>query len=116
MSSPQAIFEFLQGMTRPFETCVLWAAKAILETDLRVKEPFQVSDAIPDGPSLFCMLPTGNERFHSVLSLGVNEEDLPELFPGEAEGKLRRDALGEMANVISGLFVAEDALVFQFGN
>ena len=110
------IEEYLRDMTRTFEGCVLWAAKAILETDIRMTEGFQVLRSLPEGPSLFCMLPTANPEFHSLLTLGVDEKDLEALFLEEADTQLRRDALGEMANVISGLFVAEESLVARFGN
>ena len=45
----------------------------------------------------------------------MNDADLPELFPAEPDTKIRKDALGEMANVISGLFVADDVFIGKFG-
>ncbi len=115
MSPAEPIVDALYGMAKTFEGCVTWAIRAILETNVTVKAPFKVGNSIPDGSSMYCILPTGNAKFHALLVLGVEDGDLPEIFSGEINPKVRKDALGEMANVMSGLVVADDLFVSTFG-
>jgi hypothetical protein len=98
-----------------FEGCVLWAARAILESDVNIKVPFEAVRAISDGSSLYCILPSASTRFYAQLVVGLEEEEIASLFPGERDPKIRKDAIGEMANVISGLFVADDQFIAHFG-
>lgn len=102
-------------MAPVFEGCVLWAVRAILESDVKVKMPFEVLSAVPEGSSLYCILPASSQRFYAQLVVGVEEGDLGELFPKEQDEKVRKDAVGEMANVISGLFIADDQFIALFG-
>lgn len=98
-----------------FEGCVLWAVSAILESDVRVKMPFEAVCAIPEGSSLYCILPTASSRYYAQLVVGLEEGETETLFPGEIDPKVRKDAIGEMANVISGIFVADDQFIARFG-
>lgn len=115
MSADHSLPKSLNDLAPAFQGCVTWSAKAILETDIRVVTPFLISDSYPENSSLYCMLPISSEKYHCLLSVGVNEDDLAGIFPGEVDEKLRRDALGEIANVISGLFVADDGFIDRFG-
>jgi hypothetical protein len=116
MQSSEQLADHLKEMVRVFEGCVIWAVRAILESEVRIKEPFFAAASIPEGYNMFCMLPTANDRYHSLLTVGVEENDLPRLFPDEIDPKLQRDSMGEMANVISGLFVADDFFIAKFGH
>src|SRR6188768_2397096 len=84
-----------------FEGCVLWAVRAILETDVNIKAPFEAVRAIPEGSSLYCILPTASKRYYAQLVVGLEEGELETHFPGEKDPAVRKDAIGEMANVIS---------------
>jgi hypothetical protein len=108
--------ESLGPMARSFERHVLWAVKAILEAEVAVHEPFQVTDAPPSGSALFCLIPNSNLQYLAQLAVGVSKEDLPELFPAETEARLRLDALGEMSNVVSGLLMADEDFLERFGH
>ncbi len=115
MSTPETLPGDLREVAAVFESCVLWAVKAILETDAKVKTPFEVVQAAPAGASLYCILPTGSARYHAQLVVGAEEDDIAGMFPSELDAKVRKDAIGEMANVISGLFVADDLFISKFG-
>lgn len=97
------------------ESCVIWAVRAILEADVSVKTPFEAVRAVPEGSSLYCILPTASTRYYAQLVVGLEEEEIEALFPGEMDPRIRKDAIGEMANVISGLFVADDQFIAHFG-
>jgi hypothetical protein len=116
MSPAEPIVDALYEMAKTFEGCVVWAIRAMLETDTKVKAPFKVVNATPEGSSLYCILPTGNPKFHAQLVVGVEDSDLAEIFSSEVSAKVRKDALGEMANVMSGLFVADDLFIEKFGH
>ncbi len=115
MSPNDPIVDALYEMVRSFEGCVTWAIRAILETETKPALPFRVTASFPEPQSLFCILPAGSANFHSQIIIGVEEADLPAIFPSEVDPKIRRDAVGEMANVISGLFVADDIFISRFG-
>lgn len=116
MSPAEPIVDALYGMAKTFEGCVTWAIRAILETNVKVSAPFKVVNSIPDGSSMYCILPTGNAKFHALLVIGVEDGDLADIFSGEVSAKVRKDALGEMANVMSGLVVADDQFISSFGH
>jgi hypothetical protein len=115
MSSPDSISGPLRDLAASFEACVLWAIRAIMESDVKIKTPFEVVSVVPAGSSLYCILPTGSTKYHGQLVVGIEEEDIEQLFPGEMDPRVRKDAIGEMANVISGLFVADDKFIANFG-
>ena len=115
MSKPDTLAGALGEIAPVFESCVLWAVKAILESDAKIKSPFEVMQAAPEGASLYCILPTGSAKYHAQLVVGAEEGDFETLFPNELDAKVRKDAIGEMANVISGLFVADDLFISKFG-
>jgi hypothetical protein len=115
MSAHEPLPGALRDVASVFENCVVWAVRAILESDVKVKAPFVVVNAVPDGASLYCILPTGNYQYHAQLVVGAEEEDIARLFPSEADPKVRKDAIGELANVISGLFVADEQFISRFG-
>jgi hypothetical protein len=115
MNAPDPIARALGEVAQVFEGCVVWAVRAILESEVKIKAPFEVVSSVPDGSSLYCILPTGNPKYHGQLVLGAEEEDFEHIFPGEMDPKVRKDAIGEMANVISGLFVADDTFISKFG-
>lgn len=106
----------LGPMARSFERHVLWAVKAILEAEATVREPFQVTIAPPSGSNLFCLIPNSNPQYLAQLAVGISKDDLPSLFPAETENSLRLDALGEMSNVVSGLFMADEDFLGRFGH
>jgi hypothetical protein len=116
MTSPESISGPLRTMASAFEGCVLWAVRAILECDVKVKVPFEVMVAVPEGSSTYCILPVASDRYYAQLVVGIEETDLAELFPREIDEKIRKDAIGEIANVISGLFVADDQFIAGFGH
>jgi hypothetical protein len=89
--------------------------RAILETDARVKVPFEILSGVPEGSSLYCILPSSNPNFYAQLVIGTDEAGLRRLLPNESDDKVRKDAIGEIANVISGLFIAEDQFISHFG-
>jgi hypothetical protein len=113
--APDSIAAAMGDMAQVFEGCVLWAVRAILEADIEVKTPFEAVSAVPDGSSLYCILPTASTRYYAQLVVGLEEDDIETLFPGEMDPRVRKDAIGEMANVISGLFVADDQFIARFG-
>ena len=103
------------NMAPIFEGYVSWTVRTILESEVRIKTPFEVVSAIPKGSSLFCILPTASTKYYAQLIVGIEEDDIEILFPGEMDPKVRKDAIGEVANVISGLFVADDQFIARFG-
>ena len=115
MSSPESISGQLCHLTAAFEGCVLWAVRAVMESDAKIKTPFKVVSMVPAGSSLYCILPTGNPKYHGQLVMGIEEEDIEQFFPGEMDPRVRKEAIVEMANVISGLFVADDKFIANFG-
>lgn len=115
MTPPDALQAALREVAPVFEGCVLWAVRAILESDVKIKAPFETVRDAPAGASLYCILPTGSATYHAQLVVGAEEGDIAGLFPAEADPKVRKDAIGEMANVISGLFVADDTFIAKFG-
>jgi hypothetical protein len=98
-----------------FEDCVVWAVRAILESEVSIKVPFEAVRAAPEGSSLYCILPTASTRYYAQLVVGLEEGEIETLFPNEIDPRIRKDAIGEMANVISGLFVADDQFITRFG-
>ena len=102
-------------LSASFEGCVVWAVRAILESDVTVKVPFESVCSIPEGSSLYCILPTASKRFYAQLVIGLEDGEIENIFPGEMDARVRKDAIGEMANVISGLFVADDLFIARFG-
>ena len=116
MSKQDTLPRSLGEVASVFESCVLWAVKAILESDVKIKSPFEVMQVAPEGASLYCILPTGSAKYHVQLVVGAEEGDIEKLFPNEMDAKVRKDAIGEMANVISGLFVADDLFISKFGH
>ncbi len=86
-----------------------------MEADVKIKAPFEVVSIVPTGSSLYCILPTGSIKYHGQLVVGIVEEDIEQLFPGEMDPRVRKDAIGEIANVISGTFVADDKFIANFG-
>jgi hypothetical protein len=115
MTSPESISGPLQDMASAFEGCVVWAAKAILETEVKLKAPFEVLSSVPEGSLMYCILPAASARYYAQLVVGIEDGDLPDLFPREPDEKVRKDAIGEIANVISGLFIADDQFIATFG-
>jgi hypothetical protein len=113
--SPESLAVPLRNLAPVFEGCVLWAVRAILETDARVKAPFEILSGVPEGSSLYCILPAANLNYYAQLVIGMEECDLPHLLPNESDEKVRKDAMGEIANVISGLFIADDQFISRFG-
>ena len=93
-------------MAQVFESSVLWAVRAILESDVSVKAPFEIDSSVSAGSSMYCILPSSNQNYYGQLVVGIDEGDLPHLLPNEPDEKVRKDAVGEIANVISGLFLA----------
>ena len=63
MTGPESISGPLRGMTAVFESCVLWAARAILESEVRTRAPFECVAAVPEGSTLYCILPAANSRY-----------------------------------------------------
>lgn len=117
MNGPNHLADRLGPLARVFQRHVIWAVQAILETDVEVREPFHVTDGPPPGgSSLFCLIPNSNGEYHAQLAVGVSKEDLPSLFPGEMEAKMRLDSLGEMANVVAGLLMADEDFLGRFGH
>ncbi|MDB5105312.1 MAG: hypothetical protein JWP91_3001 [Fibrobacteres bacterium] len=115
MTPSDPIESSLANMARTFEGCVSWAVRAILESEIRIKTPFEAVASVPDGSSLYCILPTASTKYYAQLVVGVEEDDIEILFPGEMDPRVRKDAIGEMANVVSGLFVADDQFIARFG-
>lgn len=115
MPSSDPIPEVMGELAPVFEGCVLWAVRAILESDVNIKTPFEAVRAVPEGSSLYCILPTASKRYYAQLVVGLEEGEIESLFPDEKEPAIRKDAIGEMANVISGLFVADDLFIAHFG-
>ena len=115
MTSPESIQGPLAEMAPVFEGCVLWAVRAILEAEVKVKASFEVLSAVPQGSSQYCILPASSQTFYAQLVVGIEEADLAVFFPEEKDEKVRKDALGEMANVICGLFIADDHFISTFG-
>jgi hypothetical protein len=115
MNASESIPGPLRELAEAFEACALWAVRAILECDVIVKAPFEVLPSIPGGSSLYCILPAASDSFYAQMVVGVAETDLVALFPGEPEEKIRKDAVGELANVISGLFLADERFIRGFG-
>lgn len=115
MTGPDALAVALREVAPVFEGCVVWAVRAILESDVKIKAPFETVRATPAGASLYCILPTSSAQYHAQLVVGAEEDDIAALFPIEMDPKVRKDAIGEMANVISGLFVADDTFIEKFG-
>lgn len=116
MSGSNHLAESLAPMARIFERHVLWAIQAILEAEPAVVEPFHVTNAPPSGSTLFCLIPNANPAYHAQLAVGLAKEDLPSLFPGEVDARLRLDALGEMSNVVAGLLMADEDFMGRFGH
>jgi hypothetical protein len=106
----------LASMGPNLERHFVWAVRAILETDVKVTEPFHATAAAPTGSKFYCLIPNSNPEYHAQLALGVSDDDIAALFPGEVDPKLRNDALGEMANVIAGLVMADDHFLERFGH
>ncbi|MEO6097032.1 MAG: hypothetical protein ABIW76_15670 [Fibrobacteria bacterium] len=115
MSAADPLQGTLASLSPVFESCVIWAVRAILESDVKVKAPFESVHSIPEGSSLYCILPTANTRYHAQLVMGLEESEIETMFPQEMDARFRKDAIGEMANVISGLFVADDLFIARFG-
>jgi hypothetical protein len=115
MSKPDSLADGLRSVASVFESCVLWAVRAIIESDVKIKAPFELVRTAPAGASLYCILPTGSTAYHAQLVVGAEENDITSLFPAEMDPRVRKDAIGEMANVISGLFVADDLFISKFG-
>jgi hypothetical protein len=115
MTAPDPIPGVMGELASVFEGCVLWAVRAILESDVSIKAPFEAVHAVPEGSSLYCILPSASKRFYAQLVVGLEEGEIESLFPGERDPAVRKDAIGEMANVISGLFVADDLFIAHFG-
>ncbi len=116
MSGSNQLAEYLSPMARTFERQVLWAVRAILEADVEVKEPFHVTNAPPEGSTLFCLIPNSNLQYHAQLAVGLAKEDLQGLFPADVEPKLWLDSLGELANVVAGLLMADEDFMARFGH
>lgn len=115
MSPSDPIPGVMRELAPMFEGCAIWAVRAILEADVRIKAPFEAVRAIPEGSSLYCILPTASTRYYAQLVVGLEEGEIETLFPSELDPRVRKDAIGEMANVISGLFVADDQFIARFG-
>lgn len=112
---PEYLEESLGSLSQALESKVIWAVRAILSAETKTTAPFEIVSTAPEGSSLYCILPTSSLRYHSQLVIGVEESGLGTLFPEEREAKVQKDAIGEMANVISGLFIAEDEFISRFG-
>jgi hypothetical protein len=115
MKPAEALPEALRDVASVFEGCVVWAVRAILQADVKLMAPFETVRAAPAGASEYCILPTGSAVYYAQLVVGAEEDDIAALFPAEMDPKVRKDAIGEMANVISGLFVADDLFIAKFG-
>jgi hypothetical protein len=115
MSTADPIQDIMVDLSSVFECCVVWSVRAILESDVKVKAAFESVHSIPEGSSLYCILPTASTRYYAQLVIGLEEAEIETMFPGEMDARLRKDAIGEMANVISGLFVADDLFIAKFG-
>lgn len=115
MTSPEFITGPLRDLAPAFEGCVLWAIRAIMGSEVKIKKHFEVVSIVPDGSSLYCILPTSSSKYHGQVVVGIEEDDIEQLFPGEMDPHVRKDAIGEMTNVISGLFVADDKFIANFG-
>jgi hypothetical protein len=116
MSGSNHLADRLGPLARIFERHVVWAVRAVLESDVEIKEPFHVTDAPPGGHTLFCLIPNSNGEFHAQLAVGLAKEDLPRFFPGEVDPRLRLDALGEMSNVVAGLLMSDEDFMGKFGH
>ena len=115
MPPSDPIPDVMREVAQVFENCIVWAVRAILESEVSVKRPFEAVCATPEGSSLYCILPTASARYYAQLVVGVEEGEIENLFPSGLDPKIRKDAIGEMANVISGLFVADDQFIARFG-
>jgi hypothetical protein len=82
---------------------------------VEIAEPFRLAEAAPEGSTLYCLIPNSNARYHAQLAVGVDDGDLPALFPGEVDAKLRLDGLGELANVVAGLILSDEGFMGSFG-
>jgi hypothetical protein len=105
----------MADLSSVFEGCVVWAVRAILEADVKVKSPFGSVHSTPEGSSLYCIIPSASSRYYAQLVIGLEESEIEAMFPEEMDARVRKDAIGEMANVISGLFVADDLFIAKFG-
>lgn len=115
MQAADPIQGIMAGLSSVFEGCVVWSVRAILESDVKVNAPFESVRSIPEGCSLYCILPTASARYYAQLVIGLDEAEVETFFPGEMDARVRKDAIGEMANVISGLFAADDLFIAKFG-
>jgi hypothetical protein len=116
MSPAEPIVVALFELTKAFEGCVTWTTWAILETLSEVKVPFKVVHSAPEPASLYALLSADGSDFNALLIMAVEETDLVNIVAGENDPKLRKDAFGEMSNVISGVFLANDQFISKFGN
>lgn len=116
MTASNQLEDILEPMARTFERHVIWAMRAILESEVAVKESFHVTGEAPDESTFYCLIPNSNADYHAQLAIGLSKDALPGLFPGEVDSRLRLDALGEMGNVVSGLLMADEAFMGRFGH
>src|SRR5262245_47795488 len=106
----------LSAMGPSLQRHFVWAVQAVLETEVSITESFHFTESAPSGSSLYCLIPNSNPEYHAQLALGVEPGDIPALFPGEIDPKMRNDALGELANVIAGLVMSDDGVLDRFGH
>lgn len=106
----------LASMGPALERHCVWAIGAVLETEAAVKEHFHAVESAPSDACLYCLIPNANPDYHAQLALGIAPDDIPALFPREPDPKMRQDALGELANVVSGLVMADEGFLERFGH
>jgi hypothetical protein len=115
LNSVDSIGDALYETLKAFERCSIWTVRAILETDVDIGRAFKVVNSASKDYYLSCILSSANAKFEAHLMLGIQGADLVGMFPNEVNPEIQKDGLGEIANVITGLFLADDHFTSKFG-
>ena len=115
MSETKLMVNTLESLKKVFEVASKDSIESILGLPVRVYEEFTIVPQINNNFSISCNLQNSNERYQSTLTLGVNLSDLPDLIYGETDREMQTDALGEIANVISGAIMDYEIFLQEFG-
>ena len=106
---------FLKEILPDFEVCARHAVERVLDLPTLALRDFKVEPCMTNLTSLCCIIECWNSEYSMTLSVGVNKTDLGGLVPGENSEEIALDALGEVANVITGRVLGIPGLEDHFG-
>lgn len=105
----------IQDVAVEFEVCARRAVECLLNRPTLSFRGFGTRTRFPAEPELRCSMESSNHLHSLVISLGLSQNDLGNLFSGEKDTDMALDAIREVVNIIAGRLFVSPVFHTRFG-